>query len=164
MKENKIFLALIAGVLLGFMIGISNGVRRMLDSTKDKNRQNTVQKSERDLQWDEEEKIKKQFDVDFAFVCERIAQRDLEIYSLAEKRDREILAEVEQLSLPTNQPNEYRVKLETWLKWRLNHHIKDCIRFRSRIQEGRGLFRTSAYYCRADIYQTKCDCECCNKD
>lgn len=158
MKMNKAFWFVVAGVILGIVIGISPGMRRMLDSSKEK------QKMEREQRWAEEDRIKKQFDADFAFVCERIAQRDIEIYTLAEKHDREILAEVERLALPTNHANEYRVKLETRLKRCLNHHIQDCIRFRSRIQEGRGLFRTSAHRCRADIYQTKCDCECCDKD
>lgn len=156
MKTNKVILVLVLGVVLGFIIGISPGVRRILDSSKEK--------QEREQRHAEEDRIRNQFDADFSFVCDRIVQRDLEIYSLAEKRDREMLAEVERLTSLTNGTNEYRVKLETRLKWRINHHIQDCIRLRSRIQEGRGLFRSAAHRFDADIYQTKCDCECCNKD
>ena len=151
MKTNKVILVLVLGVVLGFIIGISPGVRRILDSSKEK--------QEREQRHAEEDRIRNQFDADFSFVCDRIVQRDLEIYSLAEKRDRELLADVERLSLPTNNVNEYRVKLETRLKQRINRHIEECVRFRSRIREWRS--GASARWLWADIYQTKCDCECC---
>jgi len=128
----------------------------MLDPTE------RQEKAERERRWSEEERSDKQFDADYAFVCERIAQRDIEIYTIAEQWDRELLADVERLSLPTNDANEYRVKLETRLKQRLNSHIEECIRFRSRIREWRS--GASARWLWADIYQTKCDCECCNKN
>lgn len=154
--KNRITLAI--GCVLGFAIGISPGVRRMLDSTE------RQKEAERERRWAEEERNDKQFDTDYAFVCEKIAQRDIEIYNIAEKWDREILADVERLSLPTNDANEYRVKLEEQLKWQLNHHIEECIRFQSRLRESRGLFRTAAHHFLADIYQTKCDCECCARE
>lgn len=150
MNWNKTFWAVLAGILIGFLIGINQRTRQIQgESTKKR--------------WAEEEQIEKQFDADFSFVRDYITKRDLEIYSLAEKRDREILARVERLALSTNDTNRYRVELEEMLKWNLNHHIQDCIRIRSRIQEHRG-FRLDAQYLDIDIYQTKCDCECCKKD
>ena len=110
----------------------------------------------------QEQSEEKRFDTDYAFVCEKIGQRDIEIYTIAEKWDRELLADVERLALPTNDANEYRVKLETKLKRRLNRHIEECVRFRSRIREWRS--GASARWLWADIYQTKCDCDCCNKN
>ncbi len=123
----------------------------------------THQKSETLERIAKEQMVERQFDADFAFVCERIAQRDLEIYSLAEKFDRELLVDVERLTSPTNSTNEYRAKLESRLKWRLNHHIQDCVRLRTRIREHRGASR-SAHRFDADIYMNKCDCECCNRN
>ena len=126
----------------------------------DKWSQSTRRKSETRERIAKEEMIEKQFDADFAFVCERIAQRDLEIYSFAEKFDRELLVEVERLSSQTNGANDYRAQLESRLKRRLNHHIQDCIRMRSRITES----RSAAHRFDADIYMTKCDCECCMRN
>ena len=154
----RIGTTLVIGGVLGFTIGISPGVRRMLDSSEEKKNE------ERERRWAEEERNNKQFDADYAFVCKKIAQRDIEIYTVAEKWDRELLADIERLALPTNDANKYRVKLEEQLKWRLNHHIEDCVRFQSRLREARGLFRNAAHRFRADIYQTKCDCECCERD
>lgn len=109
-----------------------------------------------------EEKIKKQFDSDFAFIPEWLNQRDTEIYMLAEKWDRDILAKVECLASTTN-TNDYRAKLETDLKWWLNHHIEDCVRIQSRLREKGRSFRSAHFPC-TDIYDTKCDCQCCEKD
>ncbi len=151
MNWNKTFWAVLAGILIGFLIGINQRTRQIQgESTKKR--------------WAEEEQIEKQFDADFAFVCDRINERDIEIYSLAEQRDREILAEIERLSATTNDANKHRAELEAQLKWSLNHHVQDCIRLRSRIQENRGFCRAAAHLFDADIYQTKCDCECCREN
>ena len=151
MKSFDFLWWFIGGLLVGVLLG--NRLSRPNKNGKDLERERILE---------QEQSEEKRFNADFSFVCKRIAQRDIEIYELAEKWDRELLAEVERLALPTNDTNEYRVKLETRLKQRLNSHIEECIRFRSRIREWRS--GASARWLRADIYQTKCDCECCGKD
>ena len=125
----------------------------------------TLRKSESDSSREQlavKENTRMQFDSDFAFVPECLNQRDMEIYKLAEKWDKDILAKVENLTSATN-TNDYRLKLETDLKWWLNHHIEDCVRIQSRLREKDRSFR-SAHFPYTDIYDTKCDCQCCEKN
>lgn len=158
MKSFNFLWWFIGGAFIGSLL-FGDGLSKPLKKTENHLSQEQLAIKER---WAIEEKIGKQFDSDFAFVPECLNKRDMEIYMLAEKWDRDILAKVECLTSTTN-TNDYRAELETDLKWWLNHHIEDCIRFQSRLREdGRGI--RSARFPFADIYDTKCDCQCCEKD
>ena len=96
----------------------------------------------------------------FAFVCDRITKRDLEIYKLAEKRDRELLEEVKKTIATTNK-TALQSSLEEYLIQEISRHIDHCIETQKLIQETNKYLNDLGVYFPIEIYDTECKCNCC---